>query len=61
MLGPLQLVDHGDGVVLHRYPALALRVHEELISAQAELSGAFALLEVGGRAKKGPIQIRFLA
>src|SRR5438270_3137737 len=42
MLWPLEFVEHGDGVVLECYEALALRVRQELIGGGSVLSGALA-------------------
>jgi hypothetical protein len=44
-----QLVDHCDGEVFHRDPALALVVDEQLVLAEAELARALAGLEQGRR------------
>ena len=46
----LQFVDHSHGIVLHGDVAVALGIDDEVVFAQAELAGAFAIsIESAGR------------
>jgi hypothetical protein len=54
VLRVFEFIHQRDGVVLHRDAALSLVVDDEVVPADAELAGAFAGVEVGGRTKVGP-------
>jgi hypothetical protein len=57
----LQFVDHGDGEILHRNPAVAGGIDQELVTANPELSGALTGLHLSGRREKCPFEIRFFS
>src|ERR1044072_8098196 len=55
--GLLDLVHDGDGEVLAADLALALVVLEQVVAAQAELAGALAGLNRGGRRDRRPVEV----
>lgn len=59
MLRRLQFVDEGDCKILHRDPAFAIRVAEQLITAEAECPGPLARRELGRGRQEGPVEILF--
>src|SRR6185312_15812041 len=61
MLRRFQFVDEGDRVILHRNPALAVRIGEQLVGAEAELAGALAGVELGWRRQEGPVEFALAA
>jgi hypothetical protein len=61
MRGMLELVDHGDRIVLHGNVAEAVPVDEELIATQSELPGSRTRLEIRGGRQIGPVQGGFTA
>jgi hypothetical protein len=61
VFGPLHFVDHGDGEVFHRHPALALRIGQQLILAETELAGALAWSKQRRRRKKRPVKLALAA
>ena len=56
----LQLVDECDRKVLHLDPALALRVHEHLVTTESEFPRALAWREFRRRRQERPVEITSL-
>src|SRR5690242_18857893 len=56
-----QFVDHRDGVILNRNPALAGSVYQELVVSEAELSRALFGRQVFRRAQIGPFKFRLFS
>src|SRR5690349_11686529 len=56
-----QFVDHRDGVILNRNPALAGSVYQELVVSEAELSRALSGRQVCRRAQIGPFKFRLFS
>src|SRR5438445_4059110 len=60
MLRMLQLIDEGNGEVLHRDPALARCVDEKLVVAEAEPTRALVGRQLGGRVQECPVEVVLL-
>ena len=57
----LQFVDHRNCKILHRNPAVAGRINQQLVLPESELSGALTWLHLGGWREKRPFKIRLIA
>src|SRR5215217_6398871 len=52
----LQLVQHGNAVILERYEALARRVEQDCVLGGAVLPGALTGADLDGRTQVSPVQ-----
>src|SRR5579864_9126089 len=57
----LELIDHGDSVVLYGDPTLAVAVHQQLRTTQPEMACTPPRLQRRGRRQKSPFERGFIA